>query len=269
MKLRMVLYAYARTNGPSLNDCLYTGPNFGQSILDLPLRSRNHPYSPCWRYGEGLSYGVHCWLQWGVLRFLWTKDVIKAYTVWDSSYAVYMSCLWSLLQPLPIYWMAQLITMWGSSSQLIDDVENALSSASNPSCVWLKWVFKPFNYWWCHLVLSDYSCMLSVGTNRFECRLCDSKKGGTGGHGCTSVRGAVHMALMAAALARCRMETGWTISHPVSTNGHRNHSFPIVGESFLVVQFSVKGTFAGWRTMTIESLLMSGCGQGHEPPKNA
>ena len=36
-KLRVVYDASARVNGPSLNDCLYTGPNFGQSILDILL----------------------------------------------------------------------------------------------------------------------------------------------------------------------------------------------------------------------------------------
>ena len=47
--------------------------------------------------------------------------------------------------------------------------------------------------------------------------------------------GAVHMA---AVLADCRMalvNTRWTISHLVSTNGHRNHSSPLVGAPFLVL----------------------------------
>lgn len=41
-KLRIVYDASARSNGPSLNDCLYTGPKFGQSILDIILRFRAH-----------------------------------------------------------------------------------------------------------------------------------------------------------------------------------------------------------------------------------
>lgn len=41
-KLRVVYDASAKTNGPSLNNCLHTGPNFGQSILDILLRFRLH-----------------------------------------------------------------------------------------------------------------------------------------------------------------------------------------------------------------------------------
>ena len=35
-----------------------------------------------------------------------------------------------------------------------------------------------------------------------------------------------------------------------------------------ILQFSVRGVFAVWRTLTIESLLMSGHGQGCEPSEN-
>ena len=41
-KLRIVYDASARTNGPSLNDCFYAGPTFGQKILDILIRFRVH-----------------------------------------------------------------------------------------------------------------------------------------------------------------------------------------------------------------------------------
>ena len=41
-KLRIVYDASAKTTGPSLNDCLYTGPKFSQSIFDILLRFRVH-----------------------------------------------------------------------------------------------------------------------------------------------------------------------------------------------------------------------------------
>ena len=63
--------------------------------------------------------------------------------------------------------------------------------------------------------------MLSVGAIRFEDRFCASKKGGIGGGGRVSVRGAVHMA---AALAGCRkalVSTSLAIFLLFDTNGCR------------------------------------------------
>ena len=39
-KLRVVYDASARSNGPSLNDCLNPGPKFDQKILDILSRFR-------------------------------------------------------------------------------------------------------------------------------------------------------------------------------------------------------------------------------------
>ena len=76
---------------------------------------------------------------------------------------------------------------------------------------------------------------------------------------------------MAAALAGMALvSTGWTISDLVGTNGHRNHSSPLVEALFLVMPavFSQEEPFASLTAQTIESLLMSGCGQGHKLPEN-
>ena len=40
--LRIVYDASAKTTGPSLNECLYTGPSFGPSIFEILVRFRYH-----------------------------------------------------------------------------------------------------------------------------------------------------------------------------------------------------------------------------------
>ena len=69
---------------------------------------------------------------------------------------------------------------------------------------------------------SDFGRMLSVGAIRFEERFCASKKGGIGGGGQVSARGAVHMAVALTGCRKALVSTGWTISHLVSTNRLRN-----------------------------------------------
>ena len=41
-KLRLVYDTSAISTGPSLNDCLYTDPSFGQSIFDILLCFQNY-----------------------------------------------------------------------------------------------------------------------------------------------------------------------------------------------------------------------------------
>ena len=77
---------------------------------------------------------------------------------------------------------------------------------------------------------SDFGCMLLVGAIHFEDRFCTSKKGGIGGGGWVSARGAVHMAAALAGGRKAMVGTGWTI---VSTNRLRNHSPPLVVAPFL------------------------------------
>ena len=42
-KLRIVYDASAKADGPSLNECLYTGPPLHKKIFDLLLRFRTQP----------------------------------------------------------------------------------------------------------------------------------------------------------------------------------------------------------------------------------
>ena len=74
-KLRVVYDASSKTNGPSLNDCLYTGPKSGQSIMEIILRFR--------AFNVALAADIEkAFLMIGitpqdrdVLRFLWIDDI--------------------------------------------------------------------------------------------------------------------------------------------------------------------------------------------------
>lgn len=68
----MVYDASARTDGPSLNDCLYTGPNIGQNILDNLLRFRLHHAA---LIGDVETAFLMVSVARDVVRFLWVSDV--------------------------------------------------------------------------------------------------------------------------------------------------------------------------------------------------
>ena len=89
-----------------------------------------------------------------------------------------------------------------------------------------------------------------------------AKKVGQGGGGRVCAQGAMYMVVYLAGYKRAFVvSTDWTISHLLSTNGLRNHSSALVGAPFLNLQ----SVLAGWRALTIESSLLSGCGYGHKP----
>ena len=59
-KLRIVYDASAQTTGPSLNNCLYSGPSFGQRIADILVRFRIYPVGLIAGHRKGLSDGLCC-----------------------------------------------------------------------------------------------------------------------------------------------------------------------------------------------------------------
>jgi len=76
-KLRIVYDASAKSSGSSLNDCLYAGPKFGQSIMDILLRFRTHRIALAADIEKAflmVSVAPH---DRDVLRFLWVDDIKK------------------------------------------------------------------------------------------------------------------------------------------------------------------------------------------------
>ncbi|MCG8623377.1 MAG: hypothetical protein MJE68_15465, partial [Proteobacteria bacterium] len=76
-KLRIVYDALAKSNGPSLNDCLHTGPKFNQLILDILMRFRSFRVALTADIEKAflmISVAEH---DRNVLRFLWVDDLAK------------------------------------------------------------------------------------------------------------------------------------------------------------------------------------------------
>jgi len=76
-KLRIVYDASAKANGPSLNDCLYTGPKFGQNIMDIIIRFRVHRVALTGDIEKAFLMISVTPQDRDVLRFLWVDDVLK------------------------------------------------------------------------------------------------------------------------------------------------------------------------------------------------
>ena len=74
-KVHIVYDASARSTGPSLNDCLHTGPSFGQYIFDiLLLRSRVHHVALVGDVGKAFLMIEVDEVDHDVLRFLWINS---------------------------------------------------------------------------------------------------------------------------------------------------------------------------------------------------
>ena len=76
-KLRIVYDASARGDGPSLNDCLHSGPKFDQSILDIALRFRAYKVAIAADLEMAFLMVSVCKEDRDALRFLWVDDVQK------------------------------------------------------------------------------------------------------------------------------------------------------------------------------------------------
>ena len=76
-KLRIVYDASAKTTGPSLNDCLYTGPKFDQRIMDILLRFRTSKIALTADIERAFLQVCVEERDQDVLRFLWFNDVTK------------------------------------------------------------------------------------------------------------------------------------------------------------------------------------------------
>ena len=76
-KLRIVYDASARTNGPALNDCLYTGPKFGQKIMDIIMRFRIHKVALTADVEKAFLMISVSPQDRDVLRFLWIDNIHK------------------------------------------------------------------------------------------------------------------------------------------------------------------------------------------------
>ena len=73
-KIRIVYDASTKENGLSLNDCLHTGPKFGQNILDILLRFRIHQTALMADIEKAFLMISVNKKDRDVLRFLWVSD---------------------------------------------------------------------------------------------------------------------------------------------------------------------------------------------------
>ena len=74
-KIRIVYDASAKSEGPSLNQCLHTGPKFHQRIADLLLRFRVYPVAVVADIEKAFLMIQVAEEDRDVLRFLWVKDL--------------------------------------------------------------------------------------------------------------------------------------------------------------------------------------------------
>lgn len=76
-KIRVVYDASARCGGPSLNDCLHTGPKFHQKIFNILLRFRAHRIAVTADIEKAFLMIEMAVKDRDALRFLWVRDLAE------------------------------------------------------------------------------------------------------------------------------------------------------------------------------------------------
>ena len=76
-KMRIVYDASAKSDGPCLNDCLYSGPSLAENIVDILLRFRCHPTALVGDIEKAFLMINVADVDRDVLRFLWVDNVNK------------------------------------------------------------------------------------------------------------------------------------------------------------------------------------------------
>ena len=77
-KVRIVYDALARAKGPSLNDCLHTGPKFNQKILEILIRFRSYPVAWIADIEKAFLMIAMSQEDRDVLRFLWVDNPLSS-----------------------------------------------------------------------------------------------------------------------------------------------------------------------------------------------
>ena len=75
-KLRTLYNSSAKVDGPSLNECLFTGPKFQQNILDILLRFRVHKTALVGDIEKAFLMTSVAPVDRDALRFMWVQDVV-------------------------------------------------------------------------------------------------------------------------------------------------------------------------------------------------
>ena len=94
-KVRVVYDPFAKSNGPSLNDCLHVGPKFNQKINELLFRFRSYPVALVADIEKAFLMISVDPNDRDVLRFLWVEDPFDndVKFVLDMTTATFLRCV--------------------------------------------------------------------------------------------------------------------------------------------------------------------------------